>query len=162
MYFMLSSPFSILYNLALKKLVFDKRVLKSTMRSCEGIDEYAQHDRHNWCTVMNGMHDGQVLLHLLICFSCPVLPCTCMYDTHTGYSWSFTITCTSMFLCRDYYFWGLHPRALTLGASIVRKSACYYRSNSMQIQVVSLLHYHYTIRGPIHYMKKVLATWNWL
>ena len=23
-------------------------------------------------TVMNGMHEGEVLLHLLICFSCPV------------------------------------------------------------------------------------------
>ena len=26
----------------------------------------------------------------------------------------------------------------------------------MQIQVVSLLYHHYTIRGPINYMKKVL------
>ena len=99
-------PFTILYD----ELVFDKCVLKSTMRVCKVIDGYAQHDRHDWRTVMNGMYDGEVLLHLLICFSRPVLTCTCMYETHTGYSWSFTITCSSRFLCRDYYY--LKPVAL--------------------------------------------------
>ena len=91
-------------SIILPELIFNKRVLKSTMRSCEGIDGYAQHDSHDWHTVMNGMHDGEVLLHLLICFTCPILTCTCVYDTHTGYSRSFTITRSSMFLCRDYYY----------------------------------------------------------
>lgn len=160
----MSSPFTILYDEL--DLVFDKCVLKSTMRVCKGWICTAWqtwlmycHEWHAWWWSFITLVD----LFFLSCFNIHMRVWDPYWLELIFYNYMLiNVSLQRLLLLKTCCFVKLHPRSFTLGASIVRKSACYYKSNSMQIQVVSLLYHHYTIRGPIATLHEESITWNWL
>ena len=116
------------------------------------IDGNAHHDRHEWRTVMNGMHDGEVLLHFLVdlffrlllsCFKMhiPVWDPYWLQLIFYNYKLQFKVSLQRLLFLKQHLLLceGYTPGHLTLGASIVLENLLAITSHLVHVMDKSLL-----------------------